>query len=172
MAGAVRGGAAGRGVFITISVASNKGVRSWKCSKTALSLRRNGLQSLSSAVVSRERARPVANLSRGSCVSGGLARSHFYNEVCEAIGWPPDARKDRIVTTTMHMSATLGYVRDYLTDKERAGEKQEWFMRDDEPLSIEEARAALDEMELNGLRYVTGCDNQTAEGRCAGHEPA
>lgn len=85
--------------FVKSFVALDKGVRRRKCAKTALRVPRNGFLPLSSAVVSRGSARPVANLSRRSGVSSGSSRFHFYNEVCGVVRRPPKARRDGQVAT-------------------------------------------------------------------------
>ena len=72
-------------------------------------------------------------------------------------------------TKTKHMSATLDYIRGAITAAEREGRAQDNVTRDGEPVTFEEARAALDEMQAAGILYVTGCSDTTPDGRCAGH---
>lgn len=42
--------------------------------------------------------------------------------------------------------------------------------QDGKPLSDKEVRSFLSERQAQGKKYFTGCDNETEEGRCGGHE--
>ncbi|TAK77816.1 MAG: hypothetical protein EPO16_04745 [Dehalococcoidia bacterium] len=70
------------------------------------------------------------------------------------------------------MSATTEYVRKWLASEEAAGRPQSFLTAEGGPVSYEDARAYLDELTAQGLRFVPSCDNTDAEGRCAGHEEA